>query len=113
MYTSPIFKSILVQVRSLSEAEYDTQRGRKLFTLLQKHTPDDFIHNAIKSAKAERLFPEATHCDEAGNPLYCLEEIAEFFGQTPEEAKQALQEMLAEMPSEVAGIYSGQTFRIQ
>lgn len=32
-----------------------------------------------------QALPTATHCDDAGNPVFSIEQMAEHFGKTPEE----------------------------
>lgn len=41
-----------------------------------------------------------------------LEEVAAFFGKTPEEGKKAFEEMIADDPDALDGLYHGETYLI-
>lgn len=65
-----------------------------------------------RQAQAEGIFPMPTHCDDDGNPLYSIEELAAYFGKTPEEAQQALEKMLAKEPELADCLHPGTAHRI-
>lgn len=90
---SPIFESIMQKLRSLPESEYDTLHNRKLFVLAVKHAQPEFIDLCVKDATEKGLFPKATHCDDDGNAVYSLEEMAAHFRQTREQATEAMNEL--------------------
>jgi hypothetical protein len=109
MKFSPIFESIMQKLKSLPESEYDSPTGMQLFRLAHKYAPPEFNDHVVQQAQAEGLFPKPTHCDAEGNPLYSIEEIAGFFQQTPEQAQQALNEMIADDPDVLYHIHNGTT----
>lgn len=113
MYFSPIFESIMQQVKAIPEDQWDTSRANRLFRLLHKYAPPEFNKLVIHQAQKEGLFPKPTHCDENGEPIYNLEEFAAHFGKTPEEAQQALQEMLADDPDQADYLYNGPVYQLQ
>ena len=113
MKFSPIFESIMQKIKSLPESEYDTPTGKQLFRLAHKYAPPEFNDFVIQQAQAEGLFPKPTRCDAEGNPLYSIEEIAEFFQQTPEQAQQAFNEMIAADPDVLDHIHQGASHAIQ
>jgi len=94
MRFSPIFESIMAKIKTIPESEWDTPAAKRLFQLAHKHAPEEFNAMVVREAQAEGMFPKPTHVDAEGNPIYCVEELAEFFGQTPEEAKEAFQKFL-------------------
>jgi hypothetical protein len=113
MKFSPIFTSIMTKIKSLPESEYDSPTGKQLFRLAHRHAPPAFNNFAIRKAQAEGCFPKPTRCDENGETVYFLEEIAEFFGKTQEEAQQAFNEMIADDPTALDFVHQGATHVIQ
>jgi len=111
MEYSPIFESIMQKLRVLPTSEYDTPHNKKLFALAMKYAPPELTEMFINGAQEKGLFPKATHCDTDGNPLYSLDEIARFYGQTPEEAQQALDELTEFMPDLQDQFYHGDVHR--
>lgn len=113
MTFNPIFEGIMKKIKSMPEDEWETTHGRRLFALAMKHAPQEFSDMVIRGAMEEGLFPKPTHCDADGNPLYNLNELAAHFGQTPEEAQAAMEEMLAFMPEQRDLLYEGPVHRMQ
>jgi hypothetical protein len=113
MKFSPIFESIMAKINSIPESEWDTPQGRRLFQLAHKHAPPEFNELVVREAQAEGKFPKPTHVDADGNPLYCVEELAAFFGQTPDEAQESFQAFLRENPDHADDLHTGPIHRLQ
>lgn len=112
MQFSPAFSAIMNKLATMPEAELDSDQANWLFRLAHKHAPAEFISLVVKQAQAEGMFPVPTHCDDDGNPLYNLDELATYFGKTPEEAQDALQKMLAAEPELADCLHTGTAHRI-
>jgi hypothetical protein len=113
MLSNPIFDSVMTKIKSMPESEWTSPTGKQLWRLAAKHTPPELNRMFIEGAQKEGLFPKPTHCDGNGDALYSLDEIAKFFGQTPEEAQAAYNEMLAADPDICDGIHSGPIYTLQ
>jgi hypothetical protein len=113
MQFSPIFRSLIAKIRSMPKSEWDTKSGCRLFALAMKHAPAEFNDQFIKGAMEEGLFPKPTRCDENGEPLYCLEEVSDFFGMSREEGRKAYNEMLEAEPDICEGLHQGAVYVIQ
>ncbi len=107
MKFNPIFASIMTKIKSMPESEYDSPTGKQLFRLAHKYAPSELNERVIQEAQEVGLFPRPSHCDENGELLYSLEEIAEFFRKTQEQAQQAFNEMIADHPDALDYIHTG------
>lgn len=111
MYFSPIFESIMAKIKSMSESEWETPAGRRLFALAMKHAPQELQDMFINGAMEQGIIPKATHCDTEGNPLYSIEELATHYGQTPEQVNESVDEVLEVMPELKEDLYQGTIHR--
>lgn len=112
MLSNPIFDAVMSKIKSMPESEWTTPTGRQLWRLASKHTPPELQKRFIEGAQKEGLFPKPTRCDENGDPLYCLEEISDFFGMTREEGRKAYNEMLEADPDICEGLHQRATYAI-
>ena len=113
MISNPILESIMTKIKSMPASEWMSPTGKQLWRLAHKHAPPELHSLVIRELQGKAVFPKPTRCDENGNPLYCFEEVTEFFGKTPEEGRQAFDEMIADDPGQLDYIHHGETFAIQ
>lgn len=113
MQFSPAFSAIMTKLATMPASELTSDKANWLFQLAHKHAPAEFINLVVKQAQAEGMFPLPTHCDDDGNALYSLEELAAHFGKTPDEAQEALQKMLTAEPELAGHLHSGPAHRLQ
>ena len=61
--------------------------------------PPEVLSEITRRAMAEGMLPKPDGYTPDGNPVWDLERMAEWFGHTPEDAKELLRDYLREHPT--------------
>ena len=98
------------ELHAWAQDHYERQQHAEFFALLarMKSTPpedmpaEDFIrlldlapprYREVADALAAETLPQATHCDDDGNAVFSIEQIAQHFGKTPEEVAAEIERL--------------------
>ena len=93
----PEFSALMAQYRDTAAGLGDEHPiARRLWLLVEATAPEWFREEMRTVARDMALIPTAKHCDDNGNPVFSLAELAEHLGVTVEEADAAYRKMLAE-----------------
>jgi len=112
MEYSPEFEAIMKRLRPLPKSEYNTLENRKLFLLAYLLAPPELKAMFDKGLEEKGLVPKATSCDDNGKPVYSLEELAKFYGQTVDEVKDTINEIKKIVPDSALGESVGAVHRM-
>lgn len=80
----------------MERGEDDSPEARRAFMLAYELAPEWFKDEACSMVQDMGLIPKETYCNEAGEPVYRLEDVAECLGASIEETEEKLFEMLAD-----------------
>ncbi len=98
------------ELHAWAQDHHERQQHAEFFALLarMKSTPpedmpaEDFIrlldlapprYREVADALAAETLPQATHCDDDGNAVFSIEQIAQHFGKTPEEVAAEIERL--------------------
>lgn len=94
------FTALMHQYEATSKGLGDDHpHARRLWHLLMQTAPGWFIDEAHEMAREMGLLPTARQCNDQGEPIYTVEDMAASLGVTPAEAEASFAAMLAEMKS--------------
>lgn len=114
---NPVFHHLMETYTDLTEAERDSPEGRMLFTEAMIHAPEQFKRMIDEEAKKFGLIPDQPHgYDDAGNPLYSLDQLADRLGITHDEFETHAREFAAtreNMGLPPLNLYGGKVHRVQ
>ncbi len=90
---SPKFTRLMSEYKAMTEAEQESDAGRRLFLDVMRSAPQSFQDMAFNKAKEMGLAPDASGYLENGECVYSLQDIAELHGITIDEALELAKEM--------------------
>lgn len=82
---------------TIAEHGEDSPEAHRAIMQVHQHLPDELRQAMVDKMHELFQFPQATHCDADGNPLYSLAEVGAALGLDASEAEQAFADMLAAM----------------
>ena len=107
----PRFFELLALLRDMGEAAAHDPACNDLFLELYRTAPPKFRAGA--DAILNDALPKATHVNEAGEPAFSVEEIAEAFGKTPEEVAADVARLMADGLMDESSLHAGDVFPLQ
>jgi len=98
MSRNPRYDEIMQKMIAMPREYAHSDEGRLLLSEALSLAPPDI--KALMDAKLKELdlMPESTFCDDQGNAVFTLEQVAAKFGTTVEEVKQHMEECTAHHP---------------
>lgn len=107
----PRFFELLALLRDKGEAAAHDPACNDLFLELHRTAPPKF--RAFAKEIMRDALPKASHVNEAGEPAFSVEEIAEAFGKTPEEVAADLARLMADGLMDGDDLHTGDVFPLQ
>lgn len=93
----PEFSALMQQYKDTSAGLGDDHPiARRLWLLVEATAPDWFRAEMQAIAREMELIPVARHCDDNGDPVFTLQELAEHLGVSVEQADTTFQKIRAE-----------------
>lgn len=112
-----VFQHLMETYDDLTEAERKSPEGRMLFTEAMIHAPEQFKRIINEEAKKLGLIPDQPHgYDDAGNPLYSLDQLADRLGISNDEFETHVREFAEtreNMGLPPLNLYGGTVHRVQ
>lgn len=81
------FFTLLHEMADMPRDEIPPEHFQRLVML----APPRFLDAGFEAAK--EYLPTATHCDDEGNPVFSVHEVAEHFGVTPEKVERDIERL--------------------
>ena len=107
----PRFFELLALLRDKGEAAARDPACNDLFLELYRTAPPKFRAGA--DAILNDALPQATHVNEAGEPVFSVQEIAEHFDKTPEEVAADIARLMADGLMDGSSLHAGDVFPLQ
>lgn len=107
----PRFFELLALLRDKGEAAASDPACNDLFLELYRTAPPMFRAGA--DAILSDALPKATHVNEAGEPVFSVQEIAEHFDMDPEQVAQDVARLLGDGLLDGDGLHAGDVFPLQ
>ena len=107
----PRFFELLALLRDMGEAAAHDPACNDLFLELYRTAPPKFRAGA--DAILNDALPKATHVNEAGEPVFSVQEIAEHFDMDPEQVAQDVARLMADGLMDESSLHAGDVFPLQ